>query len=330
MARPPRIDRVDGLYHVTARGNGRARVFFSDADRERFLGQLADNLETYGCVLHAYVLMDNHFHLLVRTPQANLSRFMQRLMTSYAMYARYKHKRPGHQFQGRFKAKLVESDRYLRQVSRYIHLNPVRLKACARWPRARRLKHLGGYRWSSYRGYVGDAAPEDFVSRRAILRQFAPGIDAARAEYRRYVEACVARTDEQTVEMMGGNPYAIGSPEFGGRIGEELSGRRSGGEKDKDVNLPRRRVTLEAVDARVAAHYGIGVAQLKRHGRATGEAKAVAVELACRLTGERQRAVGQWYGAIGSSGVAKIRARLRAEEAQRLRETIGRIAQEFI
>ena len=79
MARPPRIDFPDALYHATSRGNGRRRVFWSDADRQRFLGQLADGVHTAGVVLYAFVLMDNHFHLLVRTPRANLSRFMQRL-----------------------------------------------------------------------------------------------------------------------------------------------------------------------------------------------------------------------------------------------------------
>ena len=135
MPRPPRIDFPDALYHVTSRGNGRATIFHSDADRERFLAQLADSLHTAAVVLHAYVLMDNHFHLLVHTPRGNLSRFMQRLCTAYAMYARYKHRRPGHQFQGRFKAKLVEDDVYLRVLRRYMHLNPVKTAAARRLDR---------------------------------------------------------------------------------------------------------------------------------------------------------------------------------------------------
>jgi putative transposase len=85
MPRPPRIDYPDALYHVTVRGNGRARIFFTDADRLRFLDQLKDNVVTASLLLYAFVLMDNHFHLLVRTPRANLSQFMQRLNTSYAL-----------------------------------------------------------------------------------------------------------------------------------------------------------------------------------------------------------------------------------------------------
>ena len=88
MARPARIGRENGLYHVTSRGNARSDIFRRDGDRERFLDRLGYNLETFEVILHAYVLMDNHFHLVVRTPQANLSAFMQRLLTSYALYAR--------------------------------------------------------------------------------------------------------------------------------------------------------------------------------------------------------------------------------------------------
>jgi len=126
MPRPPRIDFPDAVYHVTTRGNGRAEIFWSDEDRQRFLGQLSHHLKMTGVVLYAFALMDNHFHGLVRTPRANLSTFMQRLLTAYALYARFKHRRPGHVFQGRFKAKLVEDDVYLPGLTRYIHLNPAK------------------------------------------------------------------------------------------------------------------------------------------------------------------------------------------------------------
>ncbi len=114
--------------------------------------------------------MGNHFHLLVRTPRANLSRFMQRLLSSYALYSRYKHRRPGHLFQGRFRAKLIEDESYLLAVSRYIHLNPVKIAAARRWSGAQRLRHLENYRWSSYPGHVAKANMQEFMRYEVLKR----------------------------------------------------------------------------------------------------------------------------------------------------------------
>ncbi len=125
---------------------------------------MAHHLQSTAVSLYAYVLLDNHFHILVRTPRANLSAFMQRLLTAYALYARYKHRRPGHLFQGRFKAKLVEGDAYLLAVTRYIHLNPVKIAACRRMNGQQRLDRLEAYAWSSYGGYAAAGKVQEFVT----------------------------------------------------------------------------------------------------------------------------------------------------------------------
>ncbi len=315
MPRPPRIDRPNGVYHLTSRGNARSDIFFCDGDRERFVERLRDNLETYNVVLYGYVLMDNHFHLLVETPDANLSRFVQRLKTAYALYLRYKHKKPGHIFQGRFHAKLVESRAYLTRVSRYIHLNPVRTRAAMRLSDEERLDWLRGYRWSSLPGYLRASDDDSFVRRAPVLREFGGRDNAwggARRAYRRYVESCVSRTDDETVDLMRGAPYTIGSIGFAHEIKDELALRLRGAPVDADVGLPRDRVSLDEIDRYVSAHFGIAREALKRHGRARGgEAKAVAVELACLLTGQTQRAIGQWYGAMTCSSVSNIRRKIR-------------------
>ena len=108
MARPLRVDIRNGWYHVTARGNERRAVFRDDQDRRRFLELLEEWVERFGLRLHAYVLMDNHYHLLVQTPQANLSQAMQWLQVSYTVGFNRRHRRVGHLFQGRFRAVLVD------------------------------------------------------------------------------------------------------------------------------------------------------------------------------------------------------------------------------
>ena len=308
MPRPPRIDFADAVYHVTSRGNGRADVFWSDEDRRRFLGQLSHHLHLAGVVLYAYVLMENHFHLLVRTPRANLSAFMQRLLTAYALYARYKHRRPGHVFQGRFKAKLVEEDAYLLAATRYIHLNPVKIAVCRRMSRAERLQRLEAYAWSSYGGYAAAGKAEEFVSYE-VLKEYGRDTAEARRQYRAYVKACLLEDDGPMLEAMAGSRYAIGGPAFVDKTEARIEERRSGRVQDRDLALPRWTVPLIEIDAAVSRHYGVDPGVLKSHGHHAGPAKAAAVALASRLAEATGRAIGQHYG-IGSAAVGAIRRRI--------------------
>ena len=256
MPRPPRIDFPDALYHVTSRGNGRATIFHDEADCEHFLAQLAHHLRLADVQLFAYVLMGNHFHLLVRTPRANLSRFMQRLLSSYALYSRYKHRRPGHLFQGRFRAKLIEDESYLLAVSRYIHLNPVKIAAARRWSGAQRLRHLENYRWSSYPGHVAKANMQEFM-RYEVLKEFGRDEAAARRHYRAYVHACLTDDDGPLLDALAANRFAIGGESFLEETEERIERRRSGEARDRDLDLPRRAVSLADIDAAVARHFKI-------------------------------------------------------------------------
>ena len=142
MARPLRIEFPGALYHVTARGNARAPIFLEDADRQLLLATLGDAHERHGWLCHAYCLMPNHYHLLLGTPEANLSQGMRQLNGLYTQRFNRRHDRVGHVFQGRFKGILVERGAHLLELARYIVLNPVRagIVACAE-----------AYRWSSLR-----------------------------------------------------------------------------------------------------------------------------------------------------------------------------------
>ena len=145
MARPLRIEYPNAFYHITSRGNERRAIFGSTGDYARFLGYLQSATERYGARIHCFCLMPNHYHLLLETPRANLRRILHHLNTGYTNYFNTKTERVGHLFQGRYRAVLVEKDAYALELSRYIHLNPVR---------ANLVKEPSQYSWSSYSPYV--------------------------------------------------------------------------------------------------------------------------------------------------------------------------------
>ena len=126
MARQIRIEFPNAFYHITSRGNEQRAVFQGLRDREKFLSYLESATTRYGAVIHVYCLMDNHYHLFIETPAGNLSQIMHHINGAYTSYYNKKHERSGHLFQGRYKAILVEADEYAKELSRYIHLNPVR------------------------------------------------------------------------------------------------------------------------------------------------------------------------------------------------------------
>jgi REP element-mobilizing transposase RayT len=139
------MDYPDTFYHVLSRGNERKEIFQDEKDHLRFLDTLGKMVERFKLEVHAYVLMKNHFHLLVHTKEANLSRAIQWLGVSYSVWFNRRHKRSGHLFQGRFKSFLIENDHYFTAMCLYIHGNPLR---------ARIVRRLSNYRWSSYQGYA--------------------------------------------------------------------------------------------------------------------------------------------------------------------------------
>ena len=206
MARPLRVDVPGGWYHVTARGNERKAVFRDDEDRRRFLERLEEFAERFEVVVHGYVLMDNHYHLLVETPRANLSAAMQWLGGSYTSAFNRRHRRAGHLFQGRFRAVLLD-EASVAEVSRYVHLNPVRLRALGldktEQQRSRRgvgpkpdaplvrerLQRLRQYRWSSYRAYVGTTRRPGWLTTQRVLQLLGTAHrNEPTAAYRQFVE----------------------------------------------------------------------------------------------------------------------------------------------
>ncbi|MFH0907321.1 MAG: transposase, partial [bacterium] len=161
MARALRVQYEGAIYHVTSRGNEGRDIFRTDGDRRRFLEVLAENVAAYHIRLYAYVLMTNHFHLLLETPRANVCAFMQQFNGAYTTWFNAQHRRSGHLYGGRYKAKLVEGDAYLLSLTRYVHLNPVKIKGVKNRPLDEKRKLLRGYGWSSYRSYAGWTSTKD-------------------------------------------------------------------------------------------------------------------------------------------------------------------------
>ena len=237
MARPLRVDIVDGVYHVMSRGIDRNCIYKDDRDRLHFLDILSVAQERFRLRIYAYVLMDNHFHLIVSTPDANLSRAVQWIKVSYSMWFNARHRRVGPLFQGRFKGQLIDSEEsWLVDLSFYIHLNPVRLKSLgldkrnkaaesAGWicplPEEvrKRMKTLRNFRWSSYPFYAGycRSIPE-WLDVEAIRGRL-DGQNGA-DDYRREAERKIAHGYELSFISQLGNRLALGRTEFVNQVKE--------------------------------------------------------------------------------------------------------------
>jgi putative transposase len=163
MGRPWRIEYEGGLYHVLSRGNEQRDIFYDDKDRQSFLTIIGEMAERYAVDVFAYVLMNNHYHLLLRTNDANLSRSMQWLALTYTRRFNNRHFRSGHLFQGRYKSIIIENDAYLMRLSCYIHRNPLRAKIVSR---------LSEYSWSSYKVYAYAEKGPDWLLTKPILSYF--------------------------------------------------------------------------------------------------------------------------------------------------------------
>ncbi|OHB77879.1 MAG: hypothetical protein A2Z25_07875 [Planctomycetes bacterium RBG_16_55_9] len=211
MARPLRIDREDTFYHVLNRGNEQRAVFRDAQDYEGFLARLGRCSQRFSLAVYAYVLMGNHYHLLVRTREANLSAAIQWLGVSYSTWHNARHDRSGHLFQGRFKSFLIAEDAYLHRLLLYIHRNPLR---------AGLVERLADYPWSSFRALAYGRGGPEWFDRRLAYEQFAMGGKSFREAVRLYDE----RQDDLLSRLCYG--LVLGSPKVVERLRRRLRGQR--------------------------------------------------------------------------------------------------------
>jgi len=179
MARPLRIEYPGAIYHITSRGNARQPIYKDDKDRETFLELLGSVVSRYGWICHAYCLMGNHYHLLIETPDGNLSQGMRQLNGIYTQHFNRRHGRVGHVFQGRFKAIVVDRDSYLLELCRYVVLNPLRAGVVG---------SPGRYKWSSYRATAGIVRSPSFLTTDWVLSEFGRIRRKAQDRYKEFVK----------------------------------------------------------------------------------------------------------------------------------------------
>lgn len=289
MARPLRLEFEGAYYHITSRGNLRDRIFFDAKDREKFLEILKRTKERYGYLLHAYALMDNHYHLLIETPKANLSQIMQNVNTSYTVYINKRHKRYGHLFQGRFKGIIVDKETYLVVLTRYIHLNPVR---------ARIVKRPEDYRWTSYREYIGDSKEkESLADTTETLSCFSKKKNAAINAYREFVSDSISEESNPLEDVEAG--LIMGGKQFKELIRKLLHGRKPD-EEIPQLKRFREEIPIDKIIKTCCEYYGKKKEELLARGKGKKERKTL-IYLSKVMSNAKNIEIGRYYGVKGST-----------------------------
>lgn len=299
MGRPLRIEYSGAHYHVTSRGNEQKDVFKSQKDREQFLSYLESAVFKYGATIHAYCLMSNHYHLLLETPLGNLSQIMKHINGAYTNYFNVKRKRYGHLFQGRYKAILIDADEYAKELSRYIHLNPVRAGMVSR-PEE--------YRWSSYLDYCGERKKPEWLKAAFILDYFGKGKSAYKS-YRRFVEDLIGREYNSPLNEVTAATI-LGGVEF---VTEITARHVDGKQPDRDLPAVGKLFARPTMDAIIAA-----ARNLAGNDRLS---KKAGIYLCHKYSGAKLKEIGERFG-IKESAITQASRRF-AQEMERDEELRG-------
>lgn len=310
MARKARIQYPGALYHVFNRGIDRRDLFWDDRDRDYFLDSLALGVERFHVEIHAYSLMTNHYHLLVGTPLGNISHFMQSVQTRYGGHFNIRHGRSGYVFQGPYGARLVEGDEYLLTMSRYIHLNAVRLRTNKDRPLKDLIDDLRAYPWSSYREYIGRSKRKEWMTYAAAEAHVNEVMGKQRGAYRAYVERGLVETDAELEELLGSGKGMIATEEFVREVLGRTDGPEEGGRPSfRSILTP---VPVGQVMEAVLEELNVDWAYLASR-RGSAWARGVAAEMLCTYAGLTQTAAARELGMRTGESVS-IRRKALAEQ----------------
>jgi putative transposase len=290
MARPLRIEYPGAFYHVMHRGNAGSDIFKSDRDREKFLDYVGKAVERYGIKIHSYCLMTNHYHFLIETPYPNLSQAIKWINVGYVAYYNRKRRRSGHLFQGRFKAVVIDADEYLKHLSRYIHLNPIR---------AGMVSHCREYPWSSYPVFGGYAKAPEWLETHWLLSLFGQNRKGAMERYREFVESVQNdKIENPSKDIVSG--IILGGTEFVSWIKRNFLSNDADIKEKPQLKSLKPGLSTEDLLTAICNEFACTRKVILQKGKKGNLARDLAIYLSREMTGESGISLGRHYGISGA------------------------------
>jgi len=303
MARPLRIQFPGAFYHITCRGIERRKIFIDDKERFQFLAFLSESLAIYQVVLHGHILMTNHFHLLIQTKKANCSEFMRHFNIRYTGWFNWRHHRDGNLYQGRYRAYLIDADNYLLEVSRYLHLNCVRVKELRKLGYQEQWQYVKDYQWSSIHGYLDEKKTVKDVDYDLIL-----SLVGGRSEYRRFVLDGIKKDIDSPFKKVKSR-IILGDDEFVAQVKKHI-GPASVREQPSYRDIVFKTLAPEVVLGILTRECGIKKEILQQR-RVNGEIRGMVAELLYKYSAISQTQIGMLIGDIDYVSVHHLRRRFR-------------------
>jgi len=305
MARPLRIKFEGAWYHVMNRGANRQRIFFNKKHKNAFLNYIAKTIKIYGIEIHAYCLMDNHYHLVIHTPRCNISEAMKYLNSSYARYLNISEKKDGPVFRGRFKAIVVAEDDYLLALSRYIHRNPLTAKIVA---------DLKKYEWSSYPDYLAIRKKPDWLHLVEIIHRF--GKNRFVDHYKQYVESENNTNESESFFNNKENSVVLGSDQFRHQIDEyvklhSLSAEIVGADR---ILIP---ADIDTITKLVAEYFKISPASIRTSSRGIrNDARNMCIYICREFGGYKLADIATLMGNVSYKAISSSICRFESDKVQ--------------
>ena len=303
MARPLRIEYEDAIYHVMNRGNGFQDIFHGKEYFELFLNTVAEACERFGIEIHAYCLMSNHYHLLVKTPRANLGRAMRHINGVYTQRYNRLCSTDGVLFRGRYKAIVVDSDAYLLHVSKYIHLNPLE---------AGMVDNLTGYQWSSYPAYIEKIKPQKWLERDHVYGYLTSKRVKAKC-YQEFVEEKDLDIDVESFYSRKRMLPILGDEHFIEEISRKAAKDNSEATYKEQKPL---KVTMDQIIGLVGQVFGVATEEIVTSRKGSGlknQPRRVAMYLAQEIGDYRLNDIAERFGLAHYGGVANAIYRVKQE-----------------